>query len=277
MLPQHKGGGLPIKISREIPKTYRERETVSMSRELESVKDPLDVEEIDWSHDDSPTFPETVCKCINLKKITLHACAYTSLPLAFGDLQKLEELDIGFCKLASLPPTFGSLQRLKTLKLSSNRLTALPGSFSRLKALDCLFLASNGLEALPEDFGDLAALDMLYIANNELKSLPESFGKLAKLTGCCLSSNPDLTSLPASFVNLAKLRWLEVMGIPGMKFDESLARLPSLESIWLDENQASTFPAKLKSALNARGCKVFYEVRVDDPYDDYRTTETREL
>jgi Leucine-rich repeat (LRR) protein len=253
------------------------RETENLSRELESVKDPLDIEEIDWSHDDSTAVPESVCKCTNLKKLALHACAYTSLPLAFGNLQKLEEEDIGFCKQTYLPPTFGSLQRLRRLKLMSNRLTALPESFSRLKALDCLFVPFNELETLPEDFGDLEALDFFDMAQNKLKSIPESFGKLAKLTGCSLSWNSDMTSLPASFTNLAKLRWLEVKGIPGLKFNESVSRLPSLQYIYLDENQASIFPENLKSALNSRGCKVFYEKRIDDPYDDDYRTETIEL
>jgi Leucine-rich repeat (LRR) protein len=268
---------MAIKKPRKICNEDRAPKVRDLARELESAEDPLAVEEIDWSHDEATAFPESACKFTNIKRLTLHACAYTSLPPAFGSLQKLEELDIGFSKLTSLPPTFGSLQRLRRLNLMSNNLTTLAGSFSHLKALDCLFLSFNGLETLPEDFGDLEALDMVSVAGNKLKSLPDSFGKLAKLTGCTLSWNPDLTSLPASFGNLAKLRWLEVKGIPELKFDDSLARLPALQYIYLDEHQAPTFPEKLKSALNSQGCRIYYECRIDDPYDDAYRTEIREF
>jgi Leucine-rich repeat (LRR) protein len=266
-----------VVIERKICNEDRLPKARDLARELESVEHPLDVQEIDWSHDEATAFPESACKFTNIKRLKLHSCAYASLPLAFGNLQNLEDLDMDFCKLTSLPPTFGDLQRLRRLNLMSNKLISLPGSFSRLKAIECLFLPFNGLEALPEDFGDLESLDHVSVGGNKLKCLPDSFGKLAKLTGCALSWNPDLTSLPASFVNLAKLRWLEVKGIPGLRFDESLARLPSLQYIYLNESQASAFPVELKTALYSRGCKVFYEMRIDDPYDDTYQTETREL
>jgi len=263
----------PIKISN----VMHPREATSLARELESVKDPLAIEEIEWVHDDAPVLPDTICRFTNVKKIEFRACAYTSLPSAFGNLEKLEELKIKYCKLTALPQTFGNLRRLRVLYLQSSKVTALPWSFCRLKALETLFLTFSGLEALPEDFGGLESLDFACLAGNKLKSLPESFGNLVKLTGCTLSLNPDLISLPASFSNLAKLRWLEVRGIPGLKFDDALARLPGLQYIYLDEQQAATFPEGLKSALNSRGCKVFYEMRIEDDLDDTYRLENREL
>lgn len=272
-----RGGGLPTKTTRKICNEERLPKARDLARELESVEDPLAVEEIDWSQDAATTFPEMACKFTNIKRIKLHACAYTSLPPAFGSLEALESLEIDFCRLASLPPAFGNLQRLRRLNLMCNKLVSLPESFTRLKALDCLFLSFNRLVALPEDFGDLEALDFVSVAGNRLKSLPESFGKLARLTGCTLSWNPDLISLPASFASLVKLRWVEVKGIPGLELGDSLARLPSLQYVYLDESQASSFPERLKLALKSRGVKISYEERIEDPYDDTYRTETREL
>jgi len=95
----------------------------------------------------------------------------TSLPDNFGNLVKLQSLDLGINKLTSLPDNFGNLVKLQSLKLGMNEFTSLPDSFGNLVNLQSLVLGLNKFSSLPESLKNLVNLQRFDLKNNPLVSL----------------------------------------------------------------------------------------------------------
>ena len=84
------------------------------------------------------------------------------LPETFGNLSKLEELDLGRNGLTAVPPQVGSLRGLKKLGLDYNDIRVLPSFVGNLSKLEELTLNSNGGVRLPDSLAGLEGLENLH-------------------------------------------------------------------------------------------------------------------
>jgi Leucine-rich repeat (LRR) protein len=77
-------------------------------------------------------------------------------------------------RLKGLPVRFGQLTQLQELDVSGCELETLPQSLSRCVSLVRLWLSNNRLQTLPVHIGDLQQLKELHVRNNRLRYLPAS-------------------------------------------------------------------------------------------------------
>lgn len=116
--------------------------------------------------------------------------ALTELPESLGNLDALEELDLGSNRLREIPDSLGRLHALRTLRLHRNGIAVLPSSVSSLRSLRELSVGENQLRALPSGVGTLAALEELHANDNPLEVIPESIGLLRALRVLNVSRGP---------------------------------------------------------------------------------------
>lgn len=90
-----------------------------------------------------------------------------ALPDTLGELQGLEELDLGRNGLSAVPPQVASLRGLKKLSLDYNDLRQIPSFVGDLPNLEELSVNANGGVSLPPSLAKLKGLK-IYMGNNRL-------------------------------------------------------------------------------------------------------------
>lgn len=103
--------------------------------------------------------------------------AAAELPDTFGNLKKLETLNLERNSLQALPESILNVKSLKTVNLSGNRLAALPAFLYALTRLDFADLSRNRISVLPPGIGGLHAVE-LNLNQNQISALP------AEIAGC---------------------------------------------------------------------------------------------
>ncbi|GMH14703.1 hypothetical protein Nepgr_016544 [Nepenthes gracilis] len=157
--------------------------------------------------------PEFLC---NLTELTNFELAYNPfkpgrLPLAIGNLKKLENLWLPFANLVGeIPVSIGGLVSLKNLDLSSNSLSGnIPDTIGQLRSVVQIELYENQLSGqLPETLGNLTSLLKFDASQNNLTGpLPDQLAKLPLLSlnlndnrlqgkvPAILAANPNLLQL----------------------------------------------------------------------------------
>ena len=89
------------------------------------------------------------------------------LPDTLGNLQNLEELDLGRNGIRAVPPQVASLRGLKKLSLDYNDIREVPAFVGELKNLRELSVNANGGTRLPESLSGLKGLKV-FMGNNRL-------------------------------------------------------------------------------------------------------------
>ncbi len=153
------------------------------------------------------TLPEAFGRLQKLEYFSVYNGNIETLPESFGDLSSLRTLRIENCALKQLPASLGSLRALETLFLSGNMLSSLPASFPSLSHLKTAILNNNHLIELPTGMGQLEHLERLGLNRNNLSSLPEDFGEMPKLNSLALERN-RFTSLSSQIAYLQGLQFL---------------------------------------------------------------------
>ena len=92
------------------------------------------------------------------------------LPDCFGQLKKLENIQLGHNLLRSLPFSFTNLSSLRQITLSNNRFTTIPDSILKLQNLQLLDLSSNQISQIPDQIQTLQA-DELNLNDNQVSKI----------------------------------------------------------------------------------------------------------
>ncbi|KAH9685386.1 ADP-ribosyl cyclase/cyclic ADP-ribose hydrolase [Citrus sinensis] len=156
----------------------------------------------------------------NLERLNLEGC--TRLLEDLGEVECLEELDVGGTAIRQIPPSIVQLVNLKIFSLhgckgqppkilssdfflslllpnknSDSMCLSFP-RFTGLSSLQTLDLSDcNLLEgAIPFDIGSLFSLEAIDLSGNNFVSLPSSINQLLKLKIFCLERCRNLKSLP---------------------------------------------------------------------------------
>ncbi|KAH8942659.1 hypothetical protein BDL97_13G004500 [Sphagnum fallax] len=134
---------------------------------------------------------------------------FEELPMEFGKLQSLVELDLSHCsQLGCLPDSIVNLSQLKTFRLQGcAKFEELPMEFGKLQSLVELDLSHcSQLGCLPDSIVNLSQLKTFQLEGCEkLENLPMEFGKLESLVKLDLSYC-QLGCLPYSIVDLSQLK-----------------------------------------------------------------------
>ncbi|KAI3845266.1 hypothetical protein MKW98_009332 [Papaver atlanticum] len=93
------------------------------------------------------SLPSSICEMKSLRHLDAHFNELRGLPHAIGLLTNLEILNVSsnFSDFTELPLTFGELINLKEIDVSNNQISALPDTFGRLDGLTKLDLDQNPL------------------------------------------------------------------------------------------------------------------------------------
>jgi Leucine-rich repeat (LRR) protein len=128
------------------------------------------------------SIPPSIGQLENLRTLTLYgaidprengsqepisASKIKDLPATIGQLQNLEELDLGRNGLRTVPSAVASLRNLKRLLLDYNDIHELPAFIGELKNLQELSLLGNGGVNLPLSLNKLHGLTV-FMGNNSL-------------------------------------------------------------------------------------------------------------
>lgn len=160
----------------------------------------------------------------------------------------LTSVSLSCCQLSSLPPALFSLRgALRVLDLSNNLLEVLPRQVLELSELEELILSNNSLRSgVNVDLLGLLRLRVLQLDGN-----PKLNADLGPLLLCKIRNS---LSLDTSNLNLSVLsgdlfalcNQLEELALNDNVFcNEALdcvLAMPSLKSLWLHNNQLTTFP-----------------------------------
>jgi len=161
--------------------------------------------------------PDSIVDLSQLKTFRLWRCHnLTNLPMEFGKLQSLVELDVFSCsQLRCLLDSIVHLSQLKTFQLGGcDNLMNLPMEFGKLQSLVELDLfGCSQLGCLPDSIVHLSQLKRFQLGGcHNLTNLPMEFGKLQSLVELDLSSCSQLGCLPDSIVHLSQLKRFQLGG-----------------------------------------------------------------
>ncbi|KAG0622302.1 hypothetical protein M758_3G088300 [Ceratodon purpureus] len=175
--------------------------------------------------------------------------------LGCGSLNSLTEtLQLQDNTLTELPEPFGQLRRLNQLEISCERLQYLPNSISGLTMLAVLRLSQcHDLKRLPKALGTLTSLETLRIECCPIRKLPKSIGALSRLQTLRVAGCKNLQKLPSSVRQLHSLKLLELEECGGIEAMGALVTLLGLP-IW-----GSTSITKLPAALGIVSTLVVYD------------------
>ncbi|KAL5778641.1 hypothetical protein ACOSQ2_009378 [Xanthoceras sorbifolium] len=191
------------------------------------------------------SLPSTVSGWKSLEVLLLLGCSkIDKLPENLGDLECLEELDVGRTAITKAPL---SIVRLKNLKKLSFR--GCKGQMSKpWNLLRCLLPAEvpNSLSfSLPSQLAGLCSLTQLDLSDCNLSeaAIPSDLGLLSALRRLNLSKN-DFVTLPEIFNRLSNLQNLKVESCQNL---QALPELPSsIESLSTDNcSSLATLPSPL--------------------------------
>lgn len=204
-------------------------------------------------------FNGTLGKLTSLKTL---ACIVTDIPNDFGNLKKLESLDIR-SQRAYLPESFSKCANLRFARLSfwnsGSSSVSLPSDIDNLTKLDTLEITGDSrMHTLPQSFGNLKNLKHLWIEGQSLQSIPDNIGNLSSLEFWLVAG--QFKTLPASIGNLKNLKYLwlssSVQNLP-----DEFGNLPSLSYLNMENSKLTTFPetfGQLKNLkeINARASTI---------------------
>ncbi|KAJ0954909.1 putative TIR domain, P-loop containing nucleoside triphosphate hydrolase [Helianthus annuus] len=149
----------------------------------------------------------------NLERLNLENCMkFVKLDVHGGCLKSLVYLNLSFSGIEELPEDLGQLECLEELDLGGTKVKHLPGSICMLKHLKTLHLwGCKYLEKLPEDVGQLESLKILDLALcRNLREIPNNICKLKCLNELDLYGCWGLEKLPEELGNLKCLKYLDV-------------------------------------------------------------------
>uniref|UniRef100_A0A914Z0S5 PDZ domain-containing protein n=1 Tax=Panagrolaimus superbus TaxID=310955 RepID=A0A914Z0S5_9BILA len=186
-----------------------------------------------------------------MQRLILSFNRFEAIPVQFGDLKNLIELDISNNGIVDIAPEIEFSPHLVIIDLSSNVLSAgtLPKSIVNLSNLTHLNISNNPIAELPEDIDNLQNLRSLDARQCDLRQLPASIVKLRQLHRLDVGEN-NLAELPADFDGLENLREFDAEENDLIILSSSILGCTKLESLVISENRLRELPADIGELKN---------------------------
>lgn len=205
--------------------------------------------------------PYSICKCINLKELSIFDTSISTLPHEIEFLLKLKKISIwqSLFSEKDIPVQLdlreifihlSKCQKLTILELERNDISEMPPNINLLSKLQILNVSHNRLNSFPREIFDLVNLKELNFGVNQLKYIPKGIESLKKLRILKLNSNwknkINLSNLYSVICNLSNLEILELWGCVSSKdLPESIVNLKKLKKIDLDNNKLVRLPRSI--------------------------------
>ena len=145
---------------------------------------------------------------------------------------------IGNAGLKDLPQSFGNLFKLETLQLDGNRFKEIPEGIFHCKSLKSLDLSANQIAYIDPAIGNLSNLTYLKLSRNNFHELPDTIGNLKKLKRLRLDSL-DLWELPEGIRGLKSLEMLEICQGKLGHVNAEIQHLKKLKHLFLVDTEIS--------------------------------------
>lgn len=183
-------------------------------------------------------------------------------------------------KLKSIPDEIGNMKKLANVYLENNALTEFPVCLTRCQELTSFTVINEKITSVPEEIGNWGnKLEDFTMSHTDITSLPDVFDKLYRVSMLVLDGNSKLSTLPATIgmeripYSVGEDRYTNT-GITGLSLDgcgftsipDQVKRgrmnylsmcnnkitsvtkadfdaMPDLETLKLDGNKLSAFPA----------------------------------
>lgn len=175
----------------------------------------------------------------------------TDLPEKTADLKELRMINLSGNTQLNLEKTFeilSGLPKLEVILLDSLDLTDLPDNFKHLKKIKHVSLVNNPKLNFVHAFELMKEFDLefLNLSHNVLTELPEEISKISRLRDLKLSYNHfQLSELFLTLADLPKLRslWLnnnEIQTLP-----TEIAVIRRITYFYIDDNRLTDFPKEM--------------------------------
>ncbi len=102
---------------------------------------------------------------VNLKNLNLRNNQIGRIKIQFSRYVRFD--------LVQLPDCFGQLKKLENIQLSQNQLRSLPSSFANLNGLRHLTLSNNRFTTIPDAILQLPNLQLLDLSSNQITQIPD--------------------------------------------------------------------------------------------------------
>ena len=196
----------------------------------------LHVRDLDLLACELETFPEEICKLVNLDCLDIGDNQLKSLPYQVIDLINLVRLDLSFNSFTEFPLVICQLLSIQSLVLRSNKITKIPQEIGQLRELKYLDLCETGITIIPVEIVQLPKLRHLNVSYNRLSTFPlNALFKLKNIKSCRALQNPFqnlmLTKYSDNLVNLYPL------------YREECRRIFSITFILISFSKYFQFPA----------------------------------
>ena len=223
--------------------------------DLESLVD------IDMSFNGISSLPDEIGQLTNLERfIITNNRLNGSLPLTFGDLVNLKEVDIRYNALSSID-VIARLPKVEQISADHNSVSVCESEFTKIRilrlnsnpvtkfeilnsvpTLKTLNLSNAKLAHVPDAIFDrMPNLVKLILDINHFVSLPMHIGKLRKLEHFSIARNA-LNSLPQEIGCMTELRFLDVRQNNLKKLPIELWYASKLETLNVSSNVLDSFP-----------------------------------
>ena len=233
-----------------------------------------DLEALNLSHNQIDLVPREFGQLKSLRKL-LARRGFTSFPEVIGELENLEELDIGGLfdtrsdDLAEFPLAVTELKKLRKLDLSDNAFKAIPEKILNLENLEELNLdgSLSHVRTIP-DFSKLKNLKTLNLNGLPSELLAQVFRATSLEHLYVGHLRPPLNTLPEAIGDLVHLKTLDVASNNITHLPESFFRLTKLETINLDHNQKLSWKEFQKLAGRLSGASFVIPSSVREKRED---------
>lgn len=158
----------------------------------------VNLEDVDFSHNDLQQMPDALYKLKNLRKLNLSDNLIEKFAPYCECWSELEILNFSRNKLKVLPDMLTKWTRLKKIFVNNNELTfdGIPAGIGKLVNLEIFHAAYNNLELVPEGLSRCVKLRKVKLNNNRLITVPDTFYLLTDLNELDVRNNPDLVMPP---------------------------------------------------------------------------------
>ncbi|XP_038206413.1 protein phosphatase PHLPP-like protein isoform X1 [Zerene cesonia] len=214
---------------------------------LTTAVPPINLVEIDLSHNRLTSLPQWLSGCSDLTKLYASNNRLSSLPehLFCSELSSLSHLHLAHNKISTIPSMPRLRSPLKELLLHDNCIQALPENFfSVCDRLAVLNLSNNRLSRLPRLRGVSShCLERLYLTANCLND--DAIDVIITFRGLKIlhMAYNCLTSLPESFFNFwPEMEELVISGNSLTKLPDSLPQLNSIRVVRAHSNRLRSVP-----------------------------------
>lgn len=231
------------------------------------------------------SLPACVSNLTKLQSIVVRNCDMEDIPAELAN-SEITSLTVENTNLAVLPDDLGEMKALTDVSFSNNKMTEFPECLTHVESMEIFTIDNERISQVPASIANWGQkLVALSIRNTEIESIPDVFDRLWHVSTLDFSGNSKLSTLPPTIgmeripyddngnysqsgitgIDLSDCSFTAIpqqvqrSGIRSLRMarnqithidKEQLDRMTDLETLVLDGNKLSSFPALTNPRLS---------------------------